>query len=79
MAAEEGGDPSHEAVFVDLQRGAGARRACCRDTAPGWRLILDTTRPEAGRQTRKGSGCRCPRNSVLVFRVNRPHPREAKP
>jgi glycogen operon protein len=43
-----------------------AQRVEMPQTAPGWRLILDTTRPAAGPQ-RVGRSVEAPAQSVLVF------------
>ena len=43
--AAEGGDPSPDAVFAVFNAGPAAPLPL-PDTAPGWQLLLDTTRPE---------------------------------
>ncbi|MFE3835737.1 glycogen debranching protein GlgX [Pseudogemmobacter sonorensis] len=43
--AAEGGDPAPDAVFAVFNCG-GPVALSMPDTAPGWELILDTTRPE---------------------------------
>ena len=63
MTAE--GPPGHDAIFAIFNAGP-AQALTLPDTAPGWRLILDTTRPEAAEETAK-SGMPIPANSVLVF------------
>ena len=51
-----------------LQRRGRRRRCICRDTAPGWQLMLDTTRPDVPCRRPPGRRCRAPAQSVLVFR-----------
>ena len=63
MAAE--GPPGRDAIFAIFNAGP-AQVLTLPDTAAGWRLTLDTTRPEVAEQIAK-SGMQVPANSVLVF------------
>jgi isoamylase len=63
-AAEDAGH-SHAAIFALFNAGP-ARDVVLPRTAPGWRLILDTTRPGAGAEVAKATVA-APAHSVLVF------------
>jgi len=52
-------------LFAVFNLGA-ARRVALPQTVPGWRLVLDTTRPEAGPEAVSES-LEVPADSVLVF------------
>jgi glycogen operon protein len=64
--AAEGDDPGHAAIFAVFNTGAETVLRL-PDTAAGWELILDTTRPGLGAEP-GGPGTRAPAQSVLVFR-----------
>ena len=64
--AAEGADPGHPAIFAVFNTGPDAALRL-PDTAPGWELILDTTRPDLTAEP-GGPGSRAPAQSVLVFR-----------
>jgi glycogen operon protein len=64
--AAEGGDPSTDAVFAVFNSGA-ATVLHLPETAPGWQLLLDTTRPDQHEGDRP-SVTEAPANSVLLFR-----------
>ncbi|HEX9859115.1 MAG TPA: glycogen debranching enzyme GlgX, partial [Paracoccaceae bacterium] len=63
--AAEGEGTGDEAIFAVFNAGP-AVPLVLPDTAPGWRLVLDTTRPEA-RATPAGRAAVAPAQSVLVF------------
>ncbi|MEZ5755362.1 MAG: glycogen debranching protein GlgX [Paracoccaceae bacterium] len=65
--AAEGADPGHSAIYAVFNTGAECVLRL-PDTAPGWELILDTTRPDLGAEA-GGPGTRAPAQSVLVFRA----------
>ncbi|HMS96756.1 MAG TPA: glycogen debranching enzyme GlgX, partial [Tabrizicola sp.] len=66
--AAEGGDPGADAVFAVFNTGA-ATPLQLPDTAPGWRLILDTTRPDLPDGGLPGTDIRdVPAQCVLLFR-----------
>ncbi len=58
-----------DAIFAMFNRG-GAVSLTLPDTAPAWRMILDTTRPDAVEEAVR-SGMILPANSVLVFTPER--------
>lgn len=64
MAAEAGTD-SREAVFMVFNAGE-ARALTLPDTAPGWRLLLNSAQPDAPPMDAK-PGLEVPAHSVLVF------------
>lgn len=64
MAAESD-DPCLDAIFAVFNADA-ACRLTLPDTVPGWRLILDTSRPEAPPEPAV-SGLEVPAETVLVF------------
>ena len=55
----------HDAIFAVFNAGP-AQVLTLPESAPTWRLILDTTRPEAAEEIAT-SGMTIPANSVLVF------------
>ncbi|MFT4149595.1 MAG: glycogen debranching protein GlgX [Paracoccaceae bacterium] len=63
--AAEGGDEGHEAILAVFNPG-GAVPLTLPDTAPGWELILDTTRPDDAHPV-WDTGAQVPAQSVLVF------------
>ena len=66
--AAEGGDPNPEAVFAVFNTGAPTALHL-PDSAPGWELLLDTTRPdlpEAG--VPATAFTEAPAHCVLLFR-----------
>jgi glycogen operon protein len=63
----EGGDPNPEAVFAVLNTGAAAALHL-PDTAPGWELLLDTTRPDLAPTGKASDLTTAPAQSVLLFR-----------
>lgn len=63
--AAEADEPGQEAIFAVFNAGC-AQKLILPDTAPGWRLILDTTEPEAAPVLAK-PGLEVPAHSVLVF------------
>ncbi|MEH7826988.1 glycogen debranching protein GlgX [Gemmobacter denitrificans] len=63
LAAE--GDDAGSAIFAVFNAGY-ATQLTLPDTAPGWRLILDTTRPDTPESPAR-SGLELPAHSVLVF------------
>jgi isoamylase len=70
--AAEGGDPNPEAVFAVFNTGA-ATPLHLPDTAPGWELILDTSRPDLIGPEVRSAVPEAPAHSVLLFRsVTRP-------
>jgi isoamylase len=72
--AAEGSDPGDEAAFAVFNSGP-AVALHLPDTAPGWELILDTTRPEV---TSDHAVAQAPANSVLLFRSLTRQPKEGK-
>ena len=64
-AAEAAGD-DRRAVFAVFNAGP-ARSLTLPDTAPGWRMVLDTTRPALGPQKPMKSPLDLPAHCVLVF------------
>lgn len=66
--AAEGGLEDREAIFAVFNTGC-AVTLTLPDTAPGWTLLLDTTRPEAGPEP-AAQGLEVPAHSVLVFSAN---------
>jgi glycogen operon protein len=64
--AAEGGDPSPDAVLAVFNTGP-AVGLHLPDTAPGWELLLDTTRPDLGPGT-PAAFTEAPAGSVLLFR-----------
>lgn len=58
--------PDPRAVYVVINNGE-ARVLTLPDTAPGWRLIVDTTRPALGPQKPMKSPLDLPAHCVLVF------------
>ncbi|MDZ4134360.1 MAG: glycogen debranching enzyme GlgX, partial [Paracoccaceae bacterium] len=64
FAAESGENPAGP-VFAVFNAGP-AQPLVLPETAPGWRLVLDTTRPEAGAEDVTGP-MDAPAQSVLVF------------
>lgn len=73
--AAEGGDPNPEAVFAVFNTGP-ATALHLPDTAPGWDLILDTTRPE---MAAGAAFTEVPAQSVLLFRSRTGLPKGVKP
>jgi glycogen operon protein len=63
----EGGDPNPEAVFIVFNAGPAAGLHL-PDTAPGWELLLDTTRPELAPDGKAATLTQVPAQSVLMFR-----------
>jgi isoamylase len=64
----EGGDPNPEAVFAVFNAGP-AVALHLPDTAPGWTLLLDTTRPDWQPDGKGASvSTEAPAQSVLLFR-----------
>ena len=63
----EGGDPNPEAVFAVFNTGAVAALHL-PDTAPGWELLLDTTRPDFAPLGLASDLTTAPAQSVLLFR-----------
>ena len=63
--AAEGDLTDREAIFAVFNTGC-AQNLTLPDTAPAWRLLLDTTRPEAPPELAR-QGLEVPANSVLVF------------
>ncbi|MFN5826358.1 MAG: hypothetical protein ACK446_04910, partial [Rhodobacterales bacterium] len=59
-----------DAIFAVFNSGA-AQDVVLPQTAPGWRLILDTTRPAAAPADAKASVA-APAHSVLVFEAVTP-------
>lgn len=70
--AAEGGDDSADAILAVFNTGAPVLLTL-PDTAPGWELLLDTTRPDEAHPP-WAQGDKAPAQSVLVFR-----PAEARP
>lgn len=64
--AAEGADPLQEAIFAVFNVGCGISLTL-PDTAPGWDLVLDTTRPDEAHPV-WGADSVVPAQSVLVFR-----------
>jgi pullulanase/glycogen debranching enzyme len=70
-AAEDGGTGTGaEAIFAVFNSGA-ERDVVLPHTAPGWRLILDTTRPTAAPAAAQATVA-APAHSVLVFEAMTP-------
>lgn len=65
--AAEGGDAGSDAVYAVFNAGVEAVLRL-PDTAAGWELMLDTTRPDAAMPEAAGPGTRAPAQAVLVFR-----------
>ena len=65
--AAEGGDPAAAAVFAVFNAGVECVLRL-PDTAQGWELMVDTTRPDAEMPEAAGPGTRAPAQAVLVFR-----------
>jgi isoamylase len=63
--SSEAEGPDCAPLFAVFNPGA-ARRVALPQTVPGWKLILDTTRPEAGPET-VAESLEVPADSVLVF------------
>jgi isoamylase len=63
----EGGDPNPEAVFAVFNTGP-ATGLHLPDTAPGWELLLDTTRPGLHPAGKASDLTQAPAQSVLLFR-----------
>ena len=59
------GPAGHDAIFAIFNAGA-AQPLTLPNSAPAWRLLLDTTRPDAAATAAK-AGMTIPANSVLVF------------
>ncbi|MCX7287863.1 MAG: glycogen debranching protein GlgX [Rhodobacterales bacterium] len=72
----EGGDPNPEAVFVVFNTG-GAVALHMPDSAPGWELALDTTRPDLVPSAQPIT--EVPAQSVLLFRSLTGTPKGGKP
>lgn len=64
--AAEGADLGQSAIYAVFNSGAECVLRL-PETAPGWELILDTTRPDLVAEP-GGPGTRAPAQSVLVFR-----------
>ncbi len=73
--AAEGGDPARDAVFAVFNCGP-AVALTLPDTAPGWDLILDTTRPDL---TQAPAPATAPAQSVLLMRATPSRPKEGPP
>lgn len=74
--AAEGGDPGAEAIFAVFNCGPAAALVL-PDTAPGWELILDTTRPGL---TEGPPPAAAPAHSVLLMRsLPAPRPKGESP
>ncbi len=65
--AAQGGDPAAAAVFAVFNAGPECVLRLPQ-TAAGWELMLDTTRPFASLPEPAGPGTRAPAQAVLVFR-----------
>lgn len=65
-SAAEAGGTDRSAILAVFNAGP-ARRLTLPDTAPGWRLVLDTTRPDLGPQKPMKSPADLPAQCVLVF------------
>jgi glycogen operon protein len=63
----EGGDPNPQAVFAVFNAGA-AQALHLPDTAPGWELLIDTTRPVLQPSGKASDLTAVPAHSVLLFR-----------
>ncbi len=73
--AAEGGDPNPEAVFAVFNTGA-ATPLHLPDTASGWELLLDTTRPELPEDGLPvTSFTEAPAHCVLLFRSRTGEPK----
>lgn len=75
--AAEVQDPASEAVFAVFNSGP-VTQLVLPDTAPGWHLLLDTTRPELD-PTAPGKIAEAPAQSVLMFRSLPPQSKDASP
>jgi glycogen operon protein len=73
--AAEGGDPSREAVLAVFNCGPAVALSL-PDTAPGWELILDTTRPDL---TQGPAPATAPAQSVLLLRATQGRPKGGTP
>ncbi|AWB50306.1 glycogen debranching enzyme GlgX [Gemmobacter aquarius] len=65
--AAEGGGPGADAVYAVFNAGVECVLRL-PDTAAGWELMLDSTRPDAAMPEAAGPGTRAPAQAVLVFR-----------
>ena len=65
--AAEGNDPNPDAVFAVFNTGA-ATPLHLPDTAPGWELLLDTTRPDLPEDGKPATFTEAPAHCVLLFR-----------
>jgi isoamylase len=75
----EGGDPDPQAVFAVFNTGA-AVPLHLPDTAPGWELLLDTTRPDLSSTGKAAANfAEAPAQSVLLFRSLADTPKGGKP
>ena len=74
----EGGDPNPEAVFLVFNTGAEAALHL-PNTAPGWELLLDTTRPTLSPSGTPSDQSTVPAQSVLLFRSLTGMPKGGKP
>ena len=72
--AAEGGDPSHEAMFLVFNCGPAVPLAL-PVSVPGWELILDTTRPEL---TSGPAPSLAPAQAVLALRATHARTEEAQ-
>ncbi|MCB6177266.1 glycogen debranching protein GlgX [Rhodobacter sp. Har01] len=71
----EGGDPSQDAVLAVFNCGP-AVTLVLPDSAPGWELILDTTRPDMGHGPAPHEA---PAQSVLLLRATFARPKDEHP
>lgn len=77
--AAEGGDPNPEAIFAVFNTGA-ATPLHLPDTAPGWQLLLDTSRPDlAAADLSVSDFAEAPAQSVLLFRSLTGSPKGVQP
>jgi isoamylase len=77
--AAEGGDPNPAAVFAVFNTGP-ATALHLPDTAPGWELLLDTTRPDLPETGISGKDItEVPAQSVLLFRSLAGKPKGVEP
>ena len=74
----EGGDPDPTAVFAVFNTGAETALHL-PETAAGWELLLDTTRPDHDPEGRPSDATRAPAHSVLLFRSLTGHPKGGTP
>lgn len=63
----EGGDPNPEAVFAVFNTGPQVALHL-PETAPGWELLLDTTRPDRAPGGKASDLTHAPAQAVLLFR-----------